>query len=79
LSLNSEESNQIKKDKIKRSTMPNLNSKTIREAISELSELNIKYNFEGNGRVIKQSIKPGTLIVKGMICQLICSSVSGSR
>lgn len=75
----SEESNQIKKDKIKRSTMPNLNSKTIREAISELSELNIKYNFEGNGRVIKQSIKPGTLIVKGMICQLICSSVSGSR
>ncbi len=75
----SDEQKQINKDKIKRFIMPNLSKKTIIEAISELSELNIKYSFEGSGRIIKQSIKPGTHLVKGMECQLICSSEMGSK
>lgn len=62
------------KEKINRSIMPNLNTKSIREAISLLSELDIKYTIEGNGRIVKQSVKPGTPIVSGMNCQIICSN-----
>ncbi len=68
-------SNETKKNtnsKIKRSTMPNLVSKSIREAISLMSEINVKYSIEGTGRVTKQSIKPGTLLTKGMECKLEC-------
>jgi len=60
--------------KIVRSTMPSLQNKTIREAISVLGELNIKYTIKGSGRVISQSINKGTPIIKGMTCLLKCSN-----
>jgi cell division protein FtsI/penicillin-binding protein 2 len=61
-------------EKIVRSTMPNLRNKSIREAISILSALNIEYSINGSGRVNKQSINKGTPVANGMTCILTCSN-----
>ncbi len=37
--------------------MPNLKNKSIREAISVLSDLRIKYKIEGSGQIVSQSIE----------------------
>ncbi|MDX1701098.1 MAG: penicillin-binding transpeptidase domain-containing protein, partial [Melioribacteraceae bacterium] len=72
--INSNETGQIKKEKIVRSTMPNLKRKSIREAISILSDLNMNYVINGNGRIENQSIEPGKPISNGMTCVLECSN-----
>lgn len=61
-------------NKIVRTTMPNLKGITIREAIAILSEMNIDYQIKGSGRVLDQSIKPGTGITYEMTCTLTCSA-----
>ncbi len=68
------ESKTSKKKKILKNIMPNLKRKTLREAISILSELNVKYKIDGHGRVVSQSIKKGTPLTKGMTCIIKCSS-----
>lgn len=62
--------------KIKKSIMPNLINKTIREAVSILSELNIKYSIEGYGRIVSQSVKSGSSISSKTECQLVCSNTT---
>lgn len=62
------------KQKIVRSTMPNLINKSLREAISILSDLNIRYSIKGSGRISQQSIKSGTPLNGSQICILTCSS-----
>ena len=62
------------KNKIVRSTMPNLINKSLREAISILSDLNISYTIQGSGRVSNQSIKSGTPINGSQTCTLTCST-----
>ena len=69
-----EEKKTTKKKKILKNVMPNLKHKTLREAISILSDLNVKYKIEGHGRVVAQSIKRGTPLSKGMNCLIKCSS-----
>ena len=69
----SDEDQSVSTDRIKRSTMPSLKNKAIREAIKILSDLNIKYIINGSGRVKKQSIKVGDPISNGMTCILNCS------
>ncbi len=68
-----DENKSVKKKKILKNVMPNLKHKTLREAISILSELNIKYKIEGHGRVVHQSVKRGTPLSKGMKCLIKCS------
>ncbi|MEE9429848.1 MAG: penicillin-binding protein [Melioribacteraceae bacterium] len=55
-------------------TMPNLKNKSIREAITILSDMKIKYKINGNGKVKSQSIKVGKKIKPGMICEIKCTS-----
>jgi len=62
------------KEKIIRTTMPNLKNKTLREAISVLSELNIEYSIKGSGIIKEQSIQKGQPVVEGMKCILTCSN-----
>ncbi len=64
----------IKKKKFLKNIMPNLKHKTLREAISILTELNIKYKIKGNGRIVSQSIKQGTPLQKGIVCIVTCST-----
>ncbi|MCW8849476.1 MAG: penicillin-binding transpeptidase domain-containing protein, partial [Melioribacteraceae bacterium] len=59
-----------------RTTMPNLKNKSIREAISVLSDLRIKYKIEGSGKIVSQSIEQGSPIVEGKVCILECSNNS---
>lgn len=61
-------------DKIVRSTMPNLQNKSLREAISILSDLKIKYTIKGSGKVVEQSIKKGTPLIANMTCVLNCAN-----
>jgi membrane peptidoglycan carboxypeptidase len=58
------------------SIMPNLINKSVRDAISLLVELGIKYNIEGSGKVVYQSIPPGDEISGKMSCDLKCSADS---
>ena len=55
---------------INRKTMPNLKNMSLREAISILNSLKIKYKIEGNGRVVYQSINAGTELKKGIFCKI---------
>jgi len=50
--------------------MPNLEGKSLREAIRILSSFNVKCEIAGSGKIISQSILMGTSIKKGMFCKL---------
>lgn len=63
---------------MKKNIMPDLSKYNIKDAISVLSKLGIKYKMEGTGLVISQSLAPGTKIKKGQICSLICKEISVS-
>ncbi|NLT52446.1 MAG: transpeptidase family protein [Ignavibacteria bacterium] len=54
--------------------MPDLQNKSVREAISMLTRLGIKYKITGSGNISAQSIKPGKKINAGQVCLLECSS-----
>ncbi len=46
----------------RRSSMPNLVGMSLRKALSIVSELGIKFKIEGSGRIIWQSVAPGTSV-----------------
>ncbi len=59
-----------------RTTMPSLINKSIRDAVAILNELGIKYKVLGGGKVLSQSIEPGTVIPKNTICILKCETLN---
>ncbi len=59
----------------KNNSMPDLQNKSIREAVSQINEIGLKYKIIGTGNVISQSIEPGTHIKKGDICLIKCEPV----
>ncbi len=61
------------------SKMPDLKDCTIREAISVLSKLGLKYKVNGSGKVVAQSIQSGNAIHKGLYCILDCKETVVSR
>jgi len=63
-------------NKARNDVMPNLINSKLSEAISVLSKLGIKYKVIGNGKIIKQSIIPGTKIQKGLLCVLNAEETS---
>ncbi|MHB1686569.1 MAG: penicillin-binding protein [Ignavibacteriaceae bacterium] len=52
--------------------MPDLKEYSIRDAISILSKLGLKYKISGSGKIFAQSIAPGVNIHKGDLCVLNC-------
>lgn len=64
---------------VSRSTMPNLKNKSLREAISILSDLKIKYSIKGSGRVVSQSLEKGSPIKENSSCVLVCSSYNSEN
>jgi len=60
--------------KITHTTMPNLVNKSLREAITILSDLKIQYKINGNGKVKSQSITKGEKIKDDMVCKIVCTS-----
>lgn len=63
---------QMKVDDIdySKKVMPNLEGKSLREAIRILSFFNVKCEIAGSGKIISQSILAGTSLKKGMFCRL---------
>ncbi|MBI5730825.1 MAG: transpeptidase family protein [Ignavibacteriales bacterium] len=53
-------------------TMPNLISQSIRDAIARLNEIGLKYKVIGTGKVVWQNLEPGSDIIPGSVCLLKC-------
>jgi len=55
-----------------RRIMPDLRGLSLRDAIFVMSRLKIKYSVKGNGRIVEQSIQPGTRLPSGSTCNVNC-------
>lgn len=55
--------------------MPDLINLSVREAVTLLNEMNINYKISGSGKVIEQSIEPGTEVQPGLICLIKCATI----
>jgi cell division protein FtsI/penicillin-binding protein 2 len=53
-------------------TMPNLISQSMRDAIARLNEIGMKYKVIGTGKVVWQNLEPGSDIIPGSVCLLKC-------
>lgn len=62
-----------------RITMPNLENRSLRDALAALNEMGLRYNIKGSGKVVEQSIKPGTEIVPGSVCEIKCEANNSLR
>ena len=54
------------------SSMPNLINQSMRDAIAQLNELGLKCKISGTGKVIWQSLEPGSSIAPGYECIIKC-------
>jgi cell division protein FtsI/penicillin-binding protein 2 len=57
-------------------SVPNLINQSMRDAIAQLSELGLKYKITGTGKVVWQSLEPGSDLVPGTECLIKCSPSS---
>lgn len=55
-------------------TMPNLQNKSVREAVALFNEMGLKYKVIGTGSVISQSIEAGSSFQKGDVCLIKCET-----
>lgn len=62
-----------------RVTMPNLVNRSLRDALAAMNEMGLRFDIEGSGKVVDQSIKPGTQIKVGDICFIKCETNSSLR
>lgn len=61
---------------IEKKIMPDLSNYNLKDAITILSKLGIRYKMNGTGIVVSQSLIPGTRIKKGQVCKLECKEIS---
>lgn len=61
---------------LKNRIMPDLSNYHLKDAISVLSKLGVRYKMNGTGMVVSQSLLPGTKIRKGQVCSLECKEIS---
>jgi beta-lactam-binding protein with PASTA domain len=52
--------------------VPDLTGKTLREAVQDLVQANLKVKVVGSGMVDGQSPQPGTLVAYGTVCEIAC-------
>ncbi|MGE5680810.1 MAG: penicillin-binding protein [Bacillota bacterium] len=66
---------------ISKNIMPDLTNSNLRDAISALTEMGLKYKVSGSGKVVSQSIVSGQQIKPGLLCILKCEErkLSGVR
>ncbi|MDH4157796.1 MAG: penicillin-binding transpeptidase domain-containing protein, partial [candidate division Zixibacteria bacterium] len=55
--------------------MANLTGLSIREVSAFLRFMGIKFRVQGNGRVVRQSIRPGEIISTESVCRLECRPI----
>lgn len=52
--------------------IPDLSGKSLREAVQDLVQANLKVKVNGSGIVAGQTPEPGTLVVYGSVCEIAC-------
>jgi membrane peptidoglycan carboxypeptidase len=57
-------------------TMPNLANKSVRDAIAQLNTMKVQFKVNGIGKVVWQSIEPGSHLNTGVVCTLKCEPVN---
>lgn len=55
-----------------KSIMPDLLNYSMRDAVAQLNYLGLEYKVIGTGKVVEQSIQPGSEISPGIVCWLKC-------
>lgn len=61
-------------EKTKNGIMPNLKGYGLRDAVFRLEKIGLKVSARGSGRVVQQSIAPGTAVKKGTHVAIVLSS-----
>jgi cell division protein FtsI (penicillin-binding protein 3) len=61
----------VKSLKEKALDLPNVKGLTVKDALYLLEQKGLKVNVKGKGRVIKQSLKPGSKVIKGKQIEII--------
>ena len=56
------------------SKIPNLVGLSVREALQKLSRLKVEAVVNGSGRVVRQYPGAGTVITRGMRCEIECQT-----
>jgi cell division protein FtsI (penicillin-binding protein 3) len=56
------------------SQMPDLTGLTVREALKNIDFSKVRVRIEGNGKVDKQTVKPGTRILNAQVLTLSCNN-----
>lgn len=56
--------------------MPDLSNITVRDAITILTQIGIKYKINGSGIILSQSIKPGSELTGNEVCMINCSELT---
>ena len=51
-----------------KTSVPEIRGCSMRKAISRLREAGLKFKLNGSGKVLSQSLKPGSLVDKGSMC-----------
>ncbi len=62
--------------KARMNVMPNLINRTLSDAISILTKLGIRFKVSGSGKIVKQSIRPGTKLRTGLLCKVDAKETS---
>lgn len=55
-----------------KSMVPNLVNQSARDAVALLNQLGVKYKISGIGKVVWQSLEPGSQLEQGAVCVLKC-------
>jgi cell division protein FtsI (penicillin-binding protein 3) len=76
--INKNKTVSIENIEIKKNMMPDLTNVSLRDAITILTKLGLKYKINGSGKVVSQSILPGNKIEKGKSCVLECREITVS-
>ncbi|MBZ0199136.1 MAG: transpeptidase family protein [Ignavibacteriaceae bacterium] len=64
------------KNILKNKMMPDLTNHSLRDGILLLTQLGINYEVIGSGKIVNQSVEPGTRLHEGMKCRLDCKEIS---
>ena len=60
----------IKPETIRAQVMPNVRGMGLKDALFLLENMGVKVNVKGRGKIVSQSIAPGTQLNKGVIVML---------
>ena len=53
-------------------SVPDLTGKSLREAVADLVQVNLKVKVTGSGVVCSQIPEPGAFVVCGTVCEVLC-------